>query len=82
MQPAFFLGTPSQAGPLFLPSGYLEGRRGTFGNEELGTGGGHAQGPPARAEIGTDLAARVYIIHFGLLVIKYRIIDKSINEHI
>lgn len=29
----------------------------------------------------TDLAARVYIINFGLLVIKYKIIDKSINEH-
>ena len=27
----------------------------------------------------TNLAARLYIIHFGLLVIKYRRIDKSIN---
>ena len=35
LQPAFFLGTSSQAWPLFLLLEYLKGRRGTFGDGKL-----------------------------------------------
>ena len=35
LQPAFFLGTSSQARPFFLLLGYLKGRRGTFGDGKL-----------------------------------------------
>ena len=35
LQPAFFLGTSSQARPLFLLLEYLKGRRGTFGDGKL-----------------------------------------------